>query len=187
MRLFSLAIVLLLSVASAQAQRYKPQKGSPDELLDRYYQMINDGELLTPEGWKKATKLFEQPSEFPVNGTIYVTTEYPLGNGPMDVNGDHAVAYQKWVDDLGSIDASFRYGPPDPKLADLDTISVFRLKLVSPSQWRIEGSLRFRACSRRAALHFLEKEREEVSNADSKVRIEKTLAILKNPRPRTHI
>jgi hypothetical protein len=30
----------------------------------------------------------------------------------MDGNADHAVAYQKWVDDIGTIDAIFRYHPP---------------------------------------------------------------------------
>jgi hypothetical protein len=156
MRLFTLAFVLLLSAASAQAQRYKPSKGSPEDLLDRYYQMINDGELLTPEGWKKAIRLFEQPSKYPVNGTIYVTTAYPLGNGPMEVNGDHAVAYQKWVDDLGSINASLQYKPPPPENAKVEgVIRICHLKRIA-GEWRIEGSLTTRACSRKAAIRYLE-------------------------------
>lgn len=115
MKRSSFAFAFLLMAMASVGQRYKPPHGSPDEVLEKYFAMINEGALLTPEGGEKAAALFVHQSPRPRDRTVFVTTMFPLGNGPMDSHGNHAEAWQKWVDDLGAIDSALRYRPP-PKL-----------------------------------------------------------------------
>jgi hypothetical protein len=110
--LLTLVIACLLAGTDFPVYGAAAEKGSPEEVLEKYYKMVNDGDLLTPEGWERAAKLFIRQNPAPQDQLIFVTTKFPLGNGPIELNGDHAVAYQKWVDDIGSIDSAFRFHPP---------------------------------------------------------------------------
>lgn len=199
------AVAVLVMVVPSLGQLYRPPKGSPDEVLDQYFKMINDGVLLTPEGWKDAERLFVHPSPVRRDGTILVTTKYPLGNGPMSVNGNKAEAWQKWVDDIGTIDSEFRYHPPPKGDVEVEgTIRIFRLlftdehwetaadgkeKVVSgPPKWRIEGSLAARAASREAAIRYLTEMRDKTADPAMKHNADTAIAILKRlPAPRGHI
>jgi hypothetical protein len=182
------------------------KKGSPDEALDKYYKMVNDGDLLTPEGWVRAAKLFVRQSAASKDGVIFVTTKFPLGNGPMDVNGDHAVSYQKWVDNIGTIDAVFRFHPPPKENLEVEGIMrIFRLVLTGkhwelahdgrgekelngPIEWRIEGSMTLRSTSREAVIRYLTEKRDEIADPIVRKNVDRTLSILKGlPAPRTHI
>ena len=197
---------LLLAGTDASTLGVTAKKGSPEEVLDRYYKMVNDGVLLTSEGWAHAAKLFVRQNPEPNDELIFVTTKFPLGNGPMDVNGDHAVAYQKWVDDIGSIDSAFRYHPPPKESLQVEgIIRIFRLVLTEkhwelasdgksekeingPEEWRMEGVLNVRLASREAAIRFLTEKRDEIADPVVRKNADRTLAILNGlPVPRTHI
>ncbi len=72
-----LAAVLLTGTDATLGVTAK--KGSPEEALDRYYKMVNDGALLTSEGWAHAAKLFVRQNPEPKDELIFVTNEVPLG------------------------------------------------------------------------------------------------------------
>jgi hypothetical protein len=188
------------------SQSFKPPKGSPDEVLDKYFKMINDGELLTPDGWKKSANLFVRPSSRAKDESIFVTTKFPLGNGPMSVRGDQAEADQKWVDDLGTIDSALRFVPePKPKFEVEGTMHIFHLvrtekhwqiladgvsekEVSGPPEWRIEGSPTIRWASRDAAIRYVIAMRDKTADPAIKNNADRTLARLKRlPAPRTHI
>ncbi len=124
----------------------------------------------------------------------------------MDVNGDHAVAYQKWVDDIGSVDSVFRYHPPPKENLQVEgIIRIFRLVLTGkhwefasdgksekeinePVAWRMEGALNARLASREAAIRFLTEKRDEIADPVVRKNADRTLVILNGlPVPRTHI
>lgn len=190
--------------AAISAQATEPAKGSAEETLDGFYKLINDGALLTTDGWRRAAKMFERESARPDEEVIFVVTGFPLGNGPMDVNGDRAVAYQKWVDDVGTIDSKFRYhSPPKAELEVEGIIRVFRLvrtvkhweltadsrleEVDGPKQWRIEGALTTRTASRVAVIRYLASKYEKITDPALKANAEKTIAILKGlPKRKTH-
>jgi hypothetical protein len=196
---------LLIAVTSA-GQHYKPPRGSPDEVLDKYYAMINEGALLTPEGWEKAAALFVYQSPAPRNATIFVTTEFPIGNGPMSTKGTHAEAWEKWVDDLGTIDSTLCFhAPPKPAVPLEGVFHILKLvrtdkrwkigangqseeEVTEVPEWRIEGSLESRSVSREAAIRWLKQMRETTSDPDLAANATKTIAILgRLPAPRGHI
>lgn len=194
---------LLGTAISAQAT--EPAKGSAEEALDGFYKLINDGALLTTNGWRRAAKLFERESARPDEEVIFVVTGFPLGNGPMDVSGDRAVAYQKWVDDVGTIDSKFRYHPPPKEEREVEVVvRIFRLvrtakhweltadnrleEISGPMQWRIEGTLTTRTASRAAAIRYLTDKYEKITDPALKANAGRTIAILKGlPKRRTHI
>lgn len=204
MKLAVMAFALALTVAPLAGRVYRPPRGSPDEVLDRYFKMINDGALLTPEGWKRAATLFVHRSPAPRDETILVTTEYPLGNGPMSINGNRAEAWEKWVDDLGSIDSKLRYKPPARSDAEF-VLRIYKLVLtdkhwetgedgtslkeVTGSQkWRIEGSLTVRSASKEAAIRYVTEMRDSALDPVVRTNADKTIGILKRlPAARTHI
>ena len=122
----------------------------------------------------------------------------------MDVNGDRAVAYQKWVDDVGTIDSKFRYYPPAKEVREVEVVRVFRLvhtgkhweltadnkleEINDPVEWRLEGSLTTRTASRGAAIRYLNGKLDEITNPTLKANAERTIATLKGlPKRRTHI
>lgn len=201
-RLISCSLLLTVWIT---VHAVEPKPASPEEALDNFYKMINKGALLTPSGWKRASTMFERESVRPDKEIIFVVTEFPLGNGPMGVKGDRAVAYQKWVDDVGSIDSKFQYHPPPKENREVEgVIRVFslvrtathweltndnRLKEINgPMEWRIEGSLTARTSSRAAAIQYLTRKLNEIGDPTLKANAERTISILKGlPQRRSHI
>lgn len=205
--LIAIGIILTTIALSGQVKRqvYKPTRGSPDEVLDRYFKMINDGALLTPEGWKRAAALFVHPNPAPRESRIIVTTKFPLGRGPISIDGDKTEAWEKWVDDLGAIDTALRYEPPPRSKIELEgEIRIYKLVLTDkhwkigedgrslqevtgPREWKIENSLTVRSASREAAILYVKRMRDEASDPTIIANAEKTLAILHRlPTPRSH-
>ena len=201
----TLVVCWLLLAVAIPVQGIEPKKGSPEEALDRFYRLINDGALLTRDGWTRGARMFERQSSRPQEEAIFVVTGFPVGNGPMDTTGDRAVAYQKWVDDVGTIDSKFRFHPPPKEKFEVEgVIRVFNLvhtgrhwelsadgRLVEvngPIEWRLEGSLTTRTASRGAAIRYLNRKLEEITDLTLKANAERTIATLKGlPKRRTHI
>jgi hypothetical protein len=195
---------LLLAVANP-VQSIEPKKGSPEEALDRFYRLINDGALLTRDGWTRAARMFERQSSRPDKEVILVVTGFPLGNGPIDTTGDRAVACQKWVDDVGTIDSKFRFHPPPKEELEVEMVMhIFKLvhtgthwdlagdgrphEVNGPVEWRLEGSLTERTASRAAAIRYLLKKRDEITDPALRANAERTIGILRSlPKRRTHI
>lgn len=201
----TLVVCWLLLAVAIPVQAIEPKKGSPEEALDRFYRLINDGALLTRDGWTRGAKMFERQSSRPAEEVIFVVTGFPLGNGPMDTKGDRAVAYQKWVDDVGAIDSKYRFHPPPKEEVEVEgVIHIFNLvhtgkhwelgadgrlgAVNGPVEWRLEGSLTTRTASRAATIRYLTKKRDEITDLALRANAERTIAILRGlPKRRTHI
>ncbi len=201
----TLVVCWLLLAVAIPLQGIEPKKGSPEEALDRFYRLINDGALLTRDGWTRGARMFERQSSRPDEEVLFVVTGFPLGNGPMGTTGDRAVAFQKWVDDIGTIDSKFRFHPPPKQESEVEgVIHIFNLvrtgkhwelgadgrlvEINGPVEWRLEGSLTTRIASRAAAIRYLIKKRDKITDLALRGNAERTIAILKGlPKPRTHI
>src|ERR1019366_3863957 len=111
-RLKAILAAFLLVGTHASTLGVTDKKGSPEEVLDRYYKMVNDGVLLTSEGWADAAKLFVRQNPEPNDELIFVTTKFPLESGLMEVNGHHPVVIQRWANNMASIVPDNRPGGP---------------------------------------------------------------------------
>jgi hypothetical protein len=199
-----LAVWLSLS-SSSLALQVLPAPNSPDDVLDRFYNMINAGGLLTAQGWAKGAKLFEHERAIPEDKRILVTTKHPLGNGPIGVMGTRAEADEKWVDSLGFILSDFTYAPPpNANVKAEGEIFIWKLVLTNkhweagsdgkseievtgPPEWRIEGSLNMRFASKEAAIRYLQRKQGEATDAHIKANAGRTISILqKLPAFRSH-
>ena len=205
-RLCALFTALTFGASVLLAQHFRPALGSPEEVLDKYYKMVNDGDLLTRDGWNRAARLFVKTNPRPKDEGIFVITGFPLGNGPMTVKGDQAEADQKWVDTLGTIDSAFRFHPPPKAQQEFEfTMFVFHLvrtekhwqiladgisekEVSGPPEWRIEESPSIRWASRKAAIRYVTEMRDKTTDPAIRDNADETIAKLKGlPAPRTHI
>ena len=186
------------------AAQGQSKRSEPERLIDQYMNMINEGDLLTPEGWQRAALLFELPGSPPSDDVIQVTTShYPRSHIPA--TGDRIRVEENFVDPLGSIDSSLRYKPPSEIYAHVEgTVFVYyfvrtnkhwepapdgstpQITIGAP-QWKIEGSLNVRMAAVDAAIRYVARMRDETTDPDVKKNADRTIAILKRPRHRTQI
>jgi hypothetical protein len=102
-----------------------------------YEKLVADGAFLTPEGWKKAGKLYEQSAAFSPNGEILLMGTG--GNLGEDwVKGNEAQVETKWTDYDGTIDSALRFKPPAPQI----TMTTFVFRLVYTNKHRDIGGKR---------------------------------------------
>jgi hypothetical protein len=111
------AVVLILSVSAlaAVAQASKSDGKATERVLRQYEKLIADGAFLTPEGWKKASRIFGRSNPYPKDGEVLLTSQAGL-IGENWVRGDRAEVARKWADFRGSIDSSLRYKPAVPTI-----------------------------------------------------------------------
>jgi hypothetical protein len=120
--------VVFLSWASVTAIAQAPQSNgkATERVVVQYENIIASGALLTPEGWKKAGKLFGQSNAYPPDGEIsLMSTGGSVGE--MWLEGDRAEVQTKWTDYMGTIDSALRYKPPASSADSTMTLFVFHL------------------------------------------------------------
>ena len=126
----ALAITVFVSAlagqtSSAKADKERIEGGSPKEVVDELWSTATRGELLTPEGWDKASRtFFTNPAPPPGNKAILVVSNYwgpayEMSRGTDTV--DAAVGYI----DCGKIDSALVYAP-SPK-TDFVKVKTFKL------------------------------------------------------------
>jgi len=185
------ALVVLFGVIASVAQVPGVQK--PTELVIRQYEkFIADGSLLTPEGWKRASKLFDRSDAYPPNGEIWVVSTGGLV-GEDWVKGDRAQVETKWDDSFGTIDSSLRLKPPDPS-GSIMMAEIFSLVFVhqpsktkgsgeapeaaSLGQWKIEGPRNVRTVAVSAAIRYVTEMRDKSNDPVVRRNADKTIAAL---------
>lgn len=144
-RTTALVVVLLLTMSGGLLGQNK----KPTELVVAGYQnLMANGELLTPSGWRKATKYFEHVGPYPTDERIHLRST----DGPMWENrlsGIHAEV-QTMAGDYGTIDASLRL----KSSGEVPTMFVFSL-VFSNEQWKITGEPRERWATIDAAIAYI--------------------------------
>jgi hypothetical protein len=186
------ALIVLLGVIGAVSQVSKSQRKPTELVVKRYEKFIADGSLLTPGGWKRASKLFEGSDAYPPNGGIWVVSTGGLV-GEDWVKGDRAQVETKWNDSFGTIDSSLRLKPSDPS-GSIMMGEIFSLVFVHQQsrtkgtgeaseapglgEWKIEGH-RVRTATVPVAIRYLTEMRDQSSDPVVRRNAAKTIAALK--------
>jgi len=117
-------LVTMFVVIGALGQSPKGSGLSPQEVIDRLWKKATAGELLTSDGWNRASGFFLHMGDFPGNNTIRVVSN-DWAVGPSFVRNDTAEIDVGYID-AGSVDSSLRYSAP-PKTIAYKTAIVFHL------------------------------------------------------------
>lgn len=168
-RLTNLPVTLPTAVASAfwlcvigsSAQLPKAPPKPTERVIQQYETFIADGSLITPDGWKRASRLFVRSDAYPRQGEIELVSTGGL-IGEDWVRGDRAQVETKWNDSYGTIDSVLRFKPgPYGSLPIIETYSLAFIHtqpgdLSQTGEWRIDGPPRARRATIRAAIKYVE-------------------------------
>jgi hypothetical protein len=120
------------AVMSAQQPPLVASGISPKEATEQLWTMATRGELLTPEGWDKASRsFFMHPASAPENKVVFVVSNY-WGPPSEQIKGDKADVTVGFGD-AGKIDSALRYLPPQPTRA-IKTGMLYHFVL-APTHW----------------------------------------------------
>ena len=176
----------MLCLVSASAQSFKPfpkaaERKATERVVSRFEKLILHGELLTPEGWDRASKLFVHAEPYPQDGEISVIWTGTSAIGEDWVRGDWAQVETKWNDWYGTIDSSLRF--KSDINGRMPTIETYSLVLVHPQlgvdgEWKIEGPLKARSADIPAAIRYVEKMRDQSADPEIRRNANRTIAAL---------
>jgi hypothetical protein len=158
-RFHPMLLVMSMTVIAAVAQAPQSKEKATERVVRQYEKLIADGALLTPEGWKKTSRIFGRSNPYPKDGEVLLTSQAGL-IGENWVRGDRAEVERKWTDFRGSIGSDLRYKPADPISSELPAIYDYSLvftnrhidieeggstrEVLGTWGWKIEGPQRER-------------------------------------------
>jgi hypothetical protein len=87
-----------------------PPTPPPRDVVERLWAMATRGELLTSEGWERASALFTVPQPRPFNKPLFVVSNY-YGINVASVKDNRAEVQMEYTD-CGRIDSALRYSAP---------------------------------------------------------------------------
>jgi hypothetical protein len=190
-KLLSATVFTLLAgvtTSIAQILQYK----EPTEMLVKQYERLRaDGALLSPEGWERASRLFERPKPYPTDSEILLISVPGIIGRDM-ADGDRARVGTKWGDSCGTIDSQLRYKPISLGEGCIMTEEIFSLVFVhNPramvngvqsgdiGEWKIEEAPQTRAADIPAAIKYVERMRDQSKDLVIRSNANKTIATLK--------
>ncbi|MGA9964280.1 MAG: hypothetical protein WBQ10_03665 [Terriglobales bacterium] len=187
-------LVISITVIAAVAQAPQSNEKATERVVRQYEKLIADGALLTPEGWKKTSRIFGCSNPYPKGGEVLLTSQAGL-IGENWVRGDRAEVEWKGTDFRGSIDSDLRYKPAlhssDVIPAILDYSLVFTNKhidieeggstkeVLGTWEWKIEGPQSERWATVERAIIYVREMRDKSDDPAIKKNANKTIAILK--------
>jgi hypothetical protein len=183
---FSLAMIPILSLGAVSLSQVLEHKAPTELVIERYEKYATDGSLLSPDGWARASKLFEQSDTYPIDGVILLISA-PAIIGETERNGDRAKVETKWGDYFGKIDSHLQYEPSPVRGAILPGADSFSLVLVhrhpgvvrDSGDWLIERPLTTRTADIPHALEYVERMRDQSSDPTIRRNADKTITALK--------
>lgn len=188
-------LLVLIAVPTIPSQAQTNATNSPKEVVEQFWKIETEGGRLTPEGWRKAEDFFLHPNPTPQKKTIAV------------ISGKYKYAVdERWVKknkaeiangcfDLGRIDDSLTYTPPDPRYAktaviyhlvltdkrwELGSDGVTEKEVSGPFTWRIENAEPVFWLTVDAASRYVRERRDKTTDPTIKKNADATLARLKN-------
>lgn len=187
---------LMLVVPGVCAQSGTKEINSPKQVVEEFWKLETEGGRLTAKGWYKAGVFFVRPGPAPRKKTIAITSgKHKCSVDERWVRGNHAeIANQCF--DLGRIDNSLRYTPPDSLAYKINL--VYRLTLTDkhweigpdgvtetevsgPLAWRIENPEPVLWLTVGAAARYVREQRDKTSDPAIKKNADQTLAALLKP------
>src|SRR5260370_22845225 len=91
------ALILGMSTMAAVAQGPQSSPKATELVVRQYEQFMAGGVLLTPEGWKKASRIFVRSNPYPNDREVFLTSRAGL-IGETWLRGDRAEVERKWTD-----------------------------------------------------------------------------------------
>jgi len=205
-----LIIILLVFSIIVPAIQSKHKKSTPAEIVAlKYEKLIEQGALLTPEGWALAGKLFYKSKPYPQSGAIEIrsTADYRmLGEywekyaGDTRSKDNRAEIHTKWTDYYGSIDSNLKFTPtPDPKVTYTDFIShlTYSNKHIDiesdgkilreesgPWEWKFEDPQTQKWVTFKVAIEYLQQMRDKTNDPVIKTNAVKSIKALKRVHSR---
>lgn len=83
---------------------------SPVGVVDRLWKEATEGQLLTPDGWNRASRFFAHHDSFPQRSAVrIVSNNWGIEHSSMHDDGAEVVL-EYW--EAGTVDGSLRYTPP---------------------------------------------------------------------------
>lgn len=189
------ALIICLTALNVIAQQ-RPAKKPPkptEEVVLKYQKLVTTGAFLSPEGWKRAGKLFSRSAPYPGHSEIFLIAVGYVGEDWQ--RGTQAQVESKWGDNDGSIDSKLRYHPPQNHHMTIFTYSLIytdrhefldkngatiRVENIAPG-WRIKGPQKVRIATIKSVIPYLENAAAESSDPAAKANAAKTLKILRKP------
>jgi hypothetical protein len=108
MRFVAVTSILVLAVRILAAQN-NPLVPTPQEVVERLWSAATQGELLTPQGWQNAARLFADLGTVSRNSTFTVMSNY-YGVNRISVERDTAEVDMECAN-LGQINSALRFTP----------------------------------------------------------------------------
>ena len=191
-----IGVILFLSLSPAIAQAPKAHRAPPkptELVIRRYEKLVARGAFLTPEGWKKASRLYQRPDPYPRDSEIEVISTGGL-IAENWMHGDEAEVETKWDDFFGTIDGALRYKPP-PYGRSIMLGQLFAMVrtlqqggtderdkttgIIGREEWKIKGPQSVRFATIPAAIKYVEEIRDQSKDPVIRENANKTIAALK--------
>jgi len=174
----------------------QPIKGkSPTEVVDEIWRLGTQGELLTPDGWRRACGFFSSPTPFPGNKVILVMSN---DWGPAFQGGsrEDAAEVELGYFAIGKIDSELRYTDtpskymktafayhlvPVPSYQEMmgpDGTTLVEKKPVGYREWQIQGSPDPQWTTVNTAIRYVLEKRDQATDPTIKKNADQTLAKL---------
>jgi hypothetical protein len=124
---FGLSFIALLVFVPRQPLAETPKKPSKatELVIGKYETLVMQGALLTPQGWKNASELFQRAIVYLKDSPITVLWTGRI-IGEDWVKDDGAQVESKYVEIYGSIDAKLRY---DQQNSDCAAMTIYYVAL----------------------------------------------------------
>lgn len=174
----------------------QPIKGrSATEVVDEVWRMATQGELLTPDGWRRGCGFFSSPTPFPGNKVILVMSN-DWGPAFQVGSKDDAAEVELGYFAIGKIDSALRYTDtpskymktgfayhlvPVPSYTEMmgpDGKTLVEKRPVGYREWQIQGSPESQWTTVNTAIRYVLEKRDKAIDATIKKNADQTLAIL---------
>jgi hypothetical protein len=195
-----LIFALLVVGASGSTATLAQAPGCPDDgpkkTIETLWAMAARGELLTTEGWRRASGYFTRQDPKLAGKVVQVVSDY-YGVNSYSNDGTAAIVDMEYSD-AGQIDAALRYRPPHGTLADKTSLryrvvsgpsfmvmygpdgktKVQEKEIPEEKAWQVEGPPSAPWATVNAAIRYVLETREKTTDPVIKNNADQTLAKL---------
>jgi hypothetical protein len=127
---WSITLVLLIAFGTISARAQVPPQGSemsPRDVVNQLWSMATEGELLTADGWQRASRLYTSPTKWPGTSVVRVVSNHWGFERQRSIDGKTVEVAVRYGGEAGRIDSALRYTPSSDRAVGM----MFRLVFVT--------------------------------------------------------